>query len=1084
MKIKQYAFSVLLIPILLSAQTPNKLDLRTKRTNVENNFINSIPVIDGKKTANFVSSIRSLPAVNTVAIEVDLRQTEISRIAVANTAQAMEKAYSFLLTNKQLVHPLFNANQLSVYNSELDNLGQSHVKMQQYYGGIEVSGYEIFVHFLGSETYSHGLWANIPVGFNTVPTISKEEAVNKALMAIQPDFGFTVLNSQQKAILKYSLPEIKTIISIENNMAILCYEIMVRPNGIERWIAIVNAKTGDIVKQYNNTCHVDGPKTGTGNDLNAVQRTINSYQISSNFYLIDATKSMYNASQSSLPDDPSGAIWTLDANNTPATSFNNITSTSVNFSNTKAVSAHYNSGVAYEYYKTTFNRNSINGSGGTIISVINVSDASGNGLDNAYWNGQFMAYGNGKTVFKPLAGGLDVAGHEMTHGVVQNTANLEYNGQSGAINESMADIFGCMMDRADWKMGEDIVKPGFYAGGALRDIQDPHNGGNSLSDNGYQPKKMSEYYSGTQDNGGVHINSGIPNYAFYLFATATTKEKAEQVYYRALTTYLTKSSQFKDLRLAVVQACKDLYTNTEAAAAADAFDAVEIYGPPVSGGGGGGNIGNNVADLPANPGADFLLYSDEDPNSPYTITKATLSSGTIAGQITHYTKRKPSVVDDGSYCIYVGDDNKIYSLLLDGSKTETVLQSQAIWANVAISKDGKRLAAITTNTDTSIYIYDFGKASWQSFKLYNPTFSGVNSGGVLYADALEWDHTGTKVMYDAKSLINNQNGSDYSYWDVGILDVWNLETNNWSDGSIEKLFSSLPDGISIGNPVFSQRSPYIVAFDYVDGNNNQVIVTGYNLNTNKIGTVFTGTELGFPSYSRTDNILIFNALNTNNDLVVAQKALSADKITVSGTATVLVSLAKWGVWYANGTRSLLFNSKDILTFGFEGLNPQVIATINGTNITCTVPGTVNVAALTPSFTNSPYSYVRIGGTKQTSAVNNNNFTNTLVYTVVAQDGSTKNYNVTVQKTVVGIQTDKKNLGINLFPNPAIDEVLLKASKPMQTIFVYDIQGRLIKEINANNNTSFAIDIQSLQSGMYIMTVKTAEGEALIRFTKS
>ncbi len=1082
MKLKQYAFCLLLIPFLLSAQTPNKLDSRTKRTNLSNPFINAIPIISGKKFANNSSIERNLPIVNSIIVEVNLRQSEMTRIAIANTAHAMEKAYSYLLTNKQLIHPSFNANQLSVYSSEVDKLGQSHVKMQQYYCGIEVSGYEVFVHFLGAETYSHGLWANIPAGFSTVPIISKDAAVNKAMTAIQPDFGFIVLNNQQKALLKYTAPEIKTTIITENNKAILCYEIMIRPNAIERWVAIVDAKTGDVIKQYNNTCHVDGPKSGTGNDLNAVQCTVNSYQISSNYYLIDATKSMYNSSQSTLPDDPSGAIWTLDANNTPASSFNNITSTSANFSNAKAVSAHYNSGFAYEYYKTTFSRNSINGSGGNIISVINVSDPSGNGLDNAYWNGQFMAYGNGKTLFKPLAGGLDVAGHEMTHGVVQNTANLEYNGQSGAINESMADIFGCMMDRADWKMGEDIVKPGFYAGGALRSLQDPHNGGSSLSDNGYQPKKMSEYYSGSQDNGGVHINSGIPNYAFYLFATATTKEKAEQVYYRALTIYLTKSSQFKDLRLAVVQACKDLYSATEAAAAAAAFDEVEIYGPPVSGG--GGNIGNNVADLPVNPGSDFLLYSDEDPNSPYTITKANLSTGTVSGQISHYTNRKPSVVDDGSYCIYVGNDNKIYSLLLDGSKKETVLQNQAIWSNVAISKDGKRLAAITTNTDTSIYIYDFGKASWQAFKLYNPTFSGVNSGGVLYADALEWDHTGTKVMYDAKSLINNQNGSDYSYWDVGILDVWDLESNTWSDGSIEKLFSSLPDGISIGNPVFSQRSPYIVAFDYVDGNNNQVLVTGYNLNTNKIGTVFTGTELGFPCYSRADNILIFNALNTNSELVVAQKALSTDKITGSGTASVLVSLAKWGVWYANGTRALLFNSKDILTFGFEGLNPQVVATISGTNITCTVPSNVNIATLTPSFTNSPYSYVRIGGTKQTSAVNNINFTNTVVYTVVAQDGSTKNYNVTVQKTIVGLQKNETNNAISLYPNPASNEVLLNTTKPIQTIFVYDIQGRLMKEIEANNAMAIAIDIQSLKCGIYIMTVRTKEGEAFIRFTKS
>ena len=101
------------------------------------------------------------------------------------------------------------------------------------------------------------------------------------------------------------------------------------------------------------------------------------------------------------------------------------------WSNKTAVSAHYNSSVAYEYYRTTHNRNSINGTGGNVVSIINVNNKNGTKMDNAYWNGEMMFYGNGNSAFLPLAGSLDVAGHEMTHGVVQNTANLEYQGQSG-----------------------------------------------------------------------------------------------------------------------------------------------------------------------------------------------------------------------------------------------------------------------------------------------------------------------------------------------------------------------------------------------------------------------------------------------------------------------------------------------------------------------------------------------------------------------------------------------------------------------------------------------------------------------------
>ena len=107
----------------------------------------------------------------------------------------------------------------------------------------------------------------------------------------------------------------------------------------------------------------------------------------------------------------------------------------------------------------------------------------------------------------------------MTHGVVEKTANLEYQDESGALNESFADVFGAMIDRDDWKMGEDVMQPGVNPNNALRDLQDPHNGVSSNS-SWWQPKHTDEQYTQSDDNGGVHINSGIPNHAFYLFAVS------------------------------------------------------------------------------------------------------------------------------------------------------------------------------------------------------------------------------------------------------------------------------------------------------------------------------------------------------------------------------------------------------------------------------------------------------------------------------------------------------------------------------------------------------------------------------------
>ena len=275
---------------------------------------------------------------------------------------------------------------------------------------------------------------------------------------------------------------------------------------------------------------------------------------------------MYLPNQSVMPNEPSGVIWTVDAQNGSPQQTNfeivHVTNTTNNWKNLE-VSAHYNGGEAYEYFRQKFGRNSINGSGGNIISIINVTDQNDNDMDNAFWNGAAIFYGNGDVAFQPLAKGLDVAGHEMSHGVIQNTANLEYVGQSGALNESYADIFGAMIDRDDWQIGEDVVNIAVFPTGTMRDMANPNNGGSSLNDRGWQPKHMNEFQNLPEtpegDNGGVHVNSGIANKAFFNLASSVGKEKAEQIYYKALTDYLVKSSQFVDMRNAAEKAATDLH---------------------------------------------------------------------------------------------------------------------------------------------------------------------------------------------------------------------------------------------------------------------------------------------------------------------------------------------------------------------------------------------------------------------------------------------------------------------------------------------------------------------------------------------
>ncbi len=233
-----------------------------------------------------------------------------------------------------------------------------------------------------------------------------------------------------------------------------------------------------------------------------------------------------------------------------------------------AQAAHDGAGVVYDYYFNTFQRDSIDGAGMPLVSTVNFG-SDPQDAENAAWVGEYaqMIYGDGGRIFRPLPFGLDVVGHEFTHGVIETTANLVYEVQSGALNESYADVFGAMIDRENWTIGEEVIKSPPYPTPYLRSLQDPNAGGfydprNPLQGVG-QPATMAEYAnlpnSRRADNGGVHINSGIPNYAHYLMAQQLGREKTEQIAYRALTQYLTPTADFVDAANASVRAAADLY---------------------------------------------------------------------------------------------------------------------------------------------------------------------------------------------------------------------------------------------------------------------------------------------------------------------------------------------------------------------------------------------------------------------------------------------------------------------------------------------------------------------------------------------
>jgi thermolysin len=298
------------------------------------------------------------------------------------------------------------------------------------------------------------------------------------------------------------------------------------------------------------------------------------------------TINTYFKSPSYYMEDISRKIGTFDMRNGTSsvyrfTDADNIWNTSTQRA---GVDAHYGAAKTYDYFLNAHGRRGIDGAGGPalytsadgVTGLISSKVHYSSGYNNAFWNGNSMTYGDGNgSTFSPLVT-LDICGHEMTHGITERTARLTYSGESGALNESMSDVFGAMVERSaqgqtsnTWKIGEQCYTPS-VGGDALRYMDNPHSASNSGYTADDDPDHYAERYTGTGDSGGVHINSGIGNKAFYLVAVGGTHHRggsvtgigadaAAKIWYRALTTYMTSSTNFKGARTATLNAAAALY---------------------------------------------------------------------------------------------------------------------------------------------------------------------------------------------------------------------------------------------------------------------------------------------------------------------------------------------------------------------------------------------------------------------------------------------------------------------------------------------------------------------------------------------
>ena len=834
---------------------------------------------------------------------VFIKSEYVGDYSLAAKKSDKDRASEYLEEVKDILKIKSPNAEFEVLNKNKDQIGLTHIKYKQTYKDLLVYAQEIIVHLdkKGSVNLLTGSFIPTPVEVNTSPVLNSEGIIKKLPTIF--DKKIQELNKHNDSI------EPSLVIYNKKNQNYLSWHLTIYSSQLDRWELFIDDKTGEILDKINTTRHANREKKnkplksnkkkevlkeviesnaiGTGTDLNGVTRTLNTIFQNNSYYLADISKPSFNPSTqqgilftNSFLDDGSDVIWGIDSDNI--------------WTDPSLVSAHYSASAAYDYFYETFGRNSLDGEGGDVRSFTNVKE-DGDEMDNAYYTGKGLYYGNGNNLFSPLAGALDVAAHEWAHGVVEWSAGLVYQDESGALNEHFADLFGVMVDRDDWTIGEDItVNLNYFTYGFMRSMSEPLKGD--------QPEHYDNaLYIGTDtDNGGVHYNSGIPNKAFYLVATDIGKEKAEQIYYRALTQYLTRNSNFVDLRFALGQSATDLYGATELLSVNQALDAVGIV------------LEEIVEEVSIEiDGNDFILSYDtnEDDQNTFYISS---TQGTNFQPITTTKKNgsKPSVSSDGDLLVFVSDENKLMGIsLIDGDIYEYVISDNPIWLGSVISKDRSKIAVTRIDDLKSIHVYDFKGEQWKRFELYTPTTGqGVTTDNVLYADALEWDNSSQYIIFDQLNRISIENSQTKTFWDIGYMRVWDSENNKFAIGNILKLFAQIPDGVSIGYPSVSKTSNRVLTFDWLE-----IVDDIYNfyvilLDTETFElTSFENNYWGVPNLSSQDNQVIYTSF-VNGFKIINSKQV--DFITPSENTNQLIQFADWGLWMNKGARD--FDNDGIL----------------------------------------------------------------------------------------------------------------------------------------------------------------------------
>jgi vibriolysin len=423
-----------------------------------------------------------------------------------------------------------------VRKAERDEEGRTHVRLQQRYHDLLVVGREVIVHLEGDKVIGVNGHFVADINVGSTPSLTGETALAIARRSLS-----------SSGVSELSAPELVVFVT-PDNIPHLAWRQKVTYNdaeGLQRDWIFADARIGQLLGRHS---------------------LINTARF----------RKIYDGNQQCL----------TFLNQLPGTFLfdENVSIVQLFYASASAKGAFSGTGRTYDFYKQVLGRDSYDAAGSPLVSSIHMEFQANNGCtpNNAAWieDAEQMVYGDGDgTTFDILSKGLDVTGHELTHGVTQFTAMLDYLDESGAINEATSDILGESVEyfingTTDWKLGEDVYTPN-TTGDALRYMYNPPLDDPQYSDPDYVSRDYyPDRYIGTKDHGGVHFNSGIANLAFYLLSVGGTHpnnktnvvvpaigiEQARNIWYRALRDFMNPTDGFEDARKATAQAALAIYS--------------------------------------------------------------------------------------------------------------------------------------------------------------------------------------------------------------------------------------------------------------------------------------------------------------------------------------------------------------------------------------------------------------------------------------------------------------------------------------------------------------------------------------------